>query len=207
MELRSNNFDDGERIPGEYAFAVPDPDEHVHLAENRNPHLAWSGVPSDARSLVLVCVDPDAPSRPDDVNKEGRTVPASLSRSNFYHWLLVDLPPEDGEIAAGSCSEGVVPGGKRSPEGPHGARQGRNDYTLWFSGDKDMEGVYLGYDGPCPPWNDERVHHYHFVLYATDLPHCPVEGAFDGQAVEAAIQGHVVAEAELIGTYSLNPDL
>src|SRR3546814_13406313 len=29
-----------------------------------------------------------------------------------------------------------------------------------------MEGRYLGYDGPCPPWNDERVHRYHFEVIA-----------------------------------------
>ena len=68
-----------------------------------------------------------------------------------------------------------------------------------------MGGQYFGYDGPCPPWNDELLHHYHFVLYATDLARCPVEGAFTGQQVEQAIAGHVLAEARLTGTYSLNP--
>ena len=68
-----------------------------------------------------------------------------------------------------------------------------------------MAGQYFGYDGPCPPWNDERLHHYHFVLYATDLARCPVEGAFTGQQVRTALAGHVLAEAKLTGTYSLNP--
>jgi hypothetical protein len=68
-----------------------------------------------------------------------------------------------------------------------------------------MGGLYFGYDGPCPPWNDERLHHYHFVLYATSLVRCPVEGAFTGIQVEAAITGHLLAEARLTGTYSLNP--
>lgn len=70
-----------------------------------------------------------------------------------------------------------------------------------------MEGTYFGYDGPCPPWNDERLHHYHFVPYATDLARCPVEGAFTGPEVEAGITGHVLAEVRLTGTYSLNPGL
>jgi phosphatidylethanolamine-binding protein (PEBP) family uncharacterized protein len=68
-----------------------------------------------------------------------------------------------------------------------------------------MEGQYLGYDGPCPPWNDTLLHHYHFTLYATDLVRCPVEGAFTGQQVKDAIGPHVLAEARLTGTYSLNP--
>jgi phosphatidylethanolamine-binding protein (PEBP) family uncharacterized protein len=68
-----------------------------------------------------------------------------------------------------------------------------------------MSGVYLGYDGPCPPWNDAIPHHYHFVLYATDLERCPVEAAFSGAEVEAAIAGHVLAESRVTGVYSLNP--
>ena len=95
--------------------------------------------------------------------------------------------------------------GKRTPPGPSGSRQGLNDYTGWFSGDADMGGDYLGYDGPCPPWNDERLHHYHFVLYATDLEQCPVQGSFTGAEVLSAIQGHILAETRLTGTYSLNP--
>jgi phosphatidylethanolamine-binding protein (PEBP) family uncharacterized protein len=43
------------------------------------------------------------------------------------------------------------------------------------------------------------------VLYATDLERCPVEGAFTGQQVRAALEGHVLAEARLTGTYTLNP--
>jgi phosphatidylethanolamine-binding protein (PEBP) family uncharacterized protein len=42
-------------------------------------------------------------------------------------------------------------------------------------------------------------------LYATDLGRCPVEGAFTGPQVLAAIAGHVLAQARLTGTYSLNP--
>ena len=99
----------------------------------------------------------------------------------------------------------MVARGKQSPAGPAGARQGINDYTLWFGGDAAMGGQYFGYDGPCPPWNDELLHHYHFVLLATDLARCPVDGAFTGAQVRAAVEGHVLAEARLTGTYSLNP--
>jgi phosphatidylethanolamine-binding protein (PEBP) family uncharacterized protein len=80
-----------------------------------------------------------------------------------------------------------------------------NDYTLWFAGDPAMQGKYFGYDGPCPPWNDTLLHHYHFTLYATSLERCPVEGEFTGQQVQEAIARHVLAEARLTGTYSLNP--
>jgi Raf kinase inhibitor-like YbhB/YbcL family protein len=205
MQLMSSSFGHGQRIPSEYAFGVPDPIDHLRLGANRNPHLRWSGAPSTTRSLVLVCVDTDVPTRGDDVNQAGRVVPASLPRTDFYHWLMVDLPPTVHEIAAGACSDGIVARGKRTPAGPAGARQGLNDYTSWFAGDADMGGDYLGYDGPCPPWNDELLHHYHFVLYATDLERCPVDGPFTPAALRAAIAGHVLAEARLTGTYSLNP--
>jgi hypothetical protein len=205
MQLMSSSFGHGQRIPGEFAFAVPDPVGHLRLSSNRNPHLHWSGAPSATRSLVLLCVDTDVPTRADDVNKEDRVVPADLPRTDFHHWVMVDIPIAVHEIAAGACSDGIVARGKRTPTGPAGSRQGLNDYTGWFAGDADMGGEYFGYDGPCPPWNDALLHHYHFVLYATDLVRCPLDGAFTGADVRSAIAGHVLAEARLTGTYSLNP--
>jgi len=205
VQLMSSSFGHQQRIPEQFAFGVPDVAQHLRLGPNRNPHLHWSGVPTGTKSLALLCVDTDVPTRADDVNQEGRVVPASLPRADFYHWVMVDIPPAASEIAAGAYADGIVPRGKQSPAGPPGSRQGINDYTLWFAGDADMAGQYFGYDGPCPPWNDERLHHYHFVLYATDIARCPVEGAFTGQQVRTALAGHVLAEAKLTGTYSLNP--
>ena len=72
MHLMSSSFVHGQRIPDEFAFCAPDPAQHVRMSGNRNPHLRWTGVPSTARSLVLLCVDTDVPTRPDDVNKEVR---------------------------------------------------------------------------------------------------------------------------------------
>jgi hypothetical protein len=68
-----------------------------------------------------------------------------------------------------------------------------------------MAGNYFGYDGPCPPWNDEIIHHYHFTLYATGLEKCPVQGTFTGPDVLSAIAGHVLATASLVGTYAIYP--
>ncbi|MDJ0929222.1 MAG: YbhB/YbcL family Raf kinase inhibitor-like protein [Gammaproteobacteria bacterium] len=207
MKLTSENFADGGGIPERCAFGVPDPDEHLALGENRNPQLSWSGIPADAQSLVLICTDVDVPSSLDDFNKEGRTIALDLPRVDFIHWVMVDVPAADGGVAEGECSDGIVPRGKQNPVGPPGSRQGINDYTGFMSGDPDMRGDYYGYEGPCPPWNDERLHHYEFVLYATDLPRCPVADKFTAADVLNAIEGHVLAEAKLTGTYSLNPDV
>lgn len=207
MKISSNSFADGQRIPGEFAFAVPNPVHHVSLGKNRNPHLAWSDAPEGTKSFALICRDPDSPSKGDDVNQEGRTVPANLARLDFFHWVLVDLPADLREIAAGEFSSEVTPRGKSGPTAPHGSRRGINDYTSWFNSDNDMRGEYFGYDGPCPPWNDEIVHRYVFTLYALDVARFPLEGHFDGLAALAAMRGHVLAQASLTGTYSLNPAL
>jgi len=205
MKLSSNSLVEGQPVPPENAFCVPDSESHVAFAPNRNPHLAWSDLPSGTRSLALICHDSDVPSAGDDVNQEGREVPADLPRVDFTHWVLVDLRPDRDDIAEGEFSSGVTARGKAGPEGPDETRQGINNYTDWFAGDPDMAGDYYGYDGPCPPWNDSIVHHYHFTLYALDFARCPVEGRFDRDEVLKAIEGHVLGQAGIMGTYSLNP--
>jgi len=205
MKLTSSSFAANQRIPEEFAFCAPDPKSHVTLSKNRNPQLAWSDLPAGAKSLVLICHDYDVPSKPDDVNQEGRTISSKLPRVDFYHWVLVDLDPASGPIKAGEFSDGVTARGKKGPDGPRGTRQGVNDYTGWFASDKDMAGNYFGYDGPCPPWNDEIPHHYVFTLYALGVAKCGVQGTFKGPDVLGAIRGHVLGQAELTGVYALNP--
>lgn len=207
MKLTSTSFADGQKIPGELAFCIPDPAHHVCLGKNLNPQLAWFDVPAGTRSFVVICHDPDVPSKGDDVNQEGRVVPASLPRVDFFHWVLIDLPVAVNGLKEGEFSNDVTPRGKPGPQAAHGARQGINNYTDWFAGDHDMRGDYHGYDGPCPPWNDEVVHHYVFTVYALDIDSLPITGKFGGQEVRAAMQGHILAEASLTGTYTLNPAL
>jgi Raf kinase inhibitor-like YbhB/YbcL family protein len=207
MQLKSRSFSDGGGIPAELAFAVIAPGIHIALGKNCNPHLVWSDVPEATKSFALICHDYDVPSRGDDVNKEGREVPASLPRVDFFHWLLLDIPAVVREIEAGSHSNGVVPRGKSGPAAPGGLRHGINDFTSWFASDSEMRGDYYGYDGPCPPWNDARLHHYVFTLHALDVLRLEVDGALIGKNVRAALAGHVLAEASLTGTYSLNPDV
>lgn len=205
MKLTSTCFADNHRIPGENSFCIPDGKGQCVLGANRNPELAWSDLHTGTLSLVLICHDPDVPSKGDDVNKEGWVVPAALPRVDFFHWVLVDLDWNSGPIGEGEFSNGVTPRGKPGPDGPRGTRQGINDYTNWFAGDNEMAGNYFGYDGPCPPWNDEIHHRYVFTLYALDVPRCPVSGNFTGHDVRQAIEGHVIETATLTGLYTLNP--
>ena len=203
MKLWSDSWTNGVRIPARYAAGKPTA-SGVGFADNVNPHLAWSDVPAGTRSLVLVCHDFDVPSRGDDVNQPDREVPSDLPRVDFFHWVLVDLPPSRAQIAEGEFSRGFTERGKAGPATLHGARQGLNDYTNWFASDEQMRGDYFGYDGPFPPFNDSLVHHYVFTLYALDLERLPVDGRFTGADVRAALAGHVLAEATHSGTYTLN---
>ena len=207
MKLTTTAFRDGGVIPAEFAFGRPDPKTHVALSANRNPDFAWSGAPAGTKSFALLCVDPDVPSRGDDVNQEGRVVPASLPRVDFFLWVLVDLPPSATSIARGEHAEGVVPHGKPGPAAKHGARHGVNDYTGWFAGDSAMAGDWYGYDGPCPPWNDAIVHRYVFTVYALDVPRLAIEGRFGGADARRAMDGHVLAQASVTGRYALNPSV
>ena len=210
MKLSSESFRDGAAIPPACAFAAIAGDGQVALSANRNPHLSWSDVPAGTESLVLLCIDGDVPRDATDVNRAGASLPASMPRDDFFHWSLIDIPVARHDIAEGALSDGVVARGKPGPEvALDGAtlRQGVNDYTAWFATDPAMAGDYYGYDGPCPPWNDERVHHYIFRIYALDVPRLALEGRFTCVDVLNAIHGHIVDEAQLIGTYTLNPAL
>jgi Raf kinase inhibitor-like YbhB/YbcL family protein len=205
MKVWSHSFKDGDPIPAKNAFGKHHPAQHVELSDNASPHLAWEGAPTGTRSFAVICVDPDVPSRGDDVNKEGRTVPADLPRVPFYHWVLVDLPSTTSAIAEGEHSSGITARGKPGPAAPGGVRHGVNDYTGWFAGDPDMSGSYFGYDGPCPPWNDSIVHHYTFTVYALDVDRVPLEGELRAPDVLAAIEGHVLDQGSIMGTYAINP--
>jgi Raf kinase inhibitor-like YbhB/YbcL family protein len=213
MRIWSESFSEGGTIPERCAFAAMDPASHARLSSNRSPHLAWDEVPAGTESLVLLVRDVDVPTDGRAVNQEGRTVPESLPRTDFYHWSLVDIPVSLHTFAEGLFSDMVTPGGKSGPPVPftikngteHQLRHGINDYTGWFASDPDMAGEYYGYDGPCPPWNDERVHTYVFTLYALDIPRLPLDGQFTGKEVRLAIKGHILDEASVFGVYSLNP--
>jgi len=208
MKLSSDSFRNGGAIPAENAFAALGKDGQVSLSANRNPHLAWRDVPAGTESLVLLCIDGDAPQDASDVNRAGHSLPASLPRGDFFHWSLIDIPVGVQAIAEGALSDGVTAHGKPGPAAALDGlalRQGVNDYSGWFAADPAMAGDYYGYDGPCPPFNDERVHHYMFRIYALDTPRLELKGRFTCADVLNAIHGHIIDEAQLIGTYTLNP--
>mgnify|MGYP000035111175 FL=1 len=206
MKLTLNAWANGQPIPAKFAFGqIPD-EGRFELAQNINPAINWDGAPTGTKSFAVICHDPDVPSSGKDVNKEGKTVPADLPRVDFYHWVLVNIAADTHEIAEGADSAGVTPKGKAAGVQGHGTT-GINSYTDWFAGDADMGGNYGGYDGPCPPWNDSIMHHYHFTVYALDVEALNLEGAFTGADALAAMKGHVLDQASHMGTYTMNPNL
>ena len=185
-------------IPQQYAFCVPAAQNHTARGANKNPRIRWSKGPEGTKSYAVIVHDTDVPSVRDDMNKEGRTVPASLKRVDFIHMVLIDIPASATEIPEGKDSNGVTPKGKPPGKTDLGVR-GINDYSKFMSG--DMAGSYGGYDGPCPPWNDTIKHHYHFVVYALDRALATPAGA-DLATLSAAMKGHVLASGELVATYA-----
>lgn len=204
MQLSSQSLVDGAAIPVRHAMGVPGANGPEPGA-NVSPALSWSGFPAGTRSFVLVCVDPDAPSVADDVNRSDRQVPYALPRASFFHWLLVDIPVGVTSIAEGADATGLTPRGKPAGRAACGVR-GLNDYTGWFAGDEAMSGQYGGYDGPWPPFNDERVHRYHFTIHALDVESLALPLHFSGSDVLAAMAGHVLDQATITVTYALNPE-
>jgi len=98
--------------------------------------------------------------------------PAAPKRT-WVHWVLYDIPP---------TVQGLPEGGRPAFEGAHA---GLNDWQR------------TGYGGPCPPIGRHR---YFFKLYALDKRLGDLQQPTKAQ-LEQAMQGHVLAQAELIGTY------
>jgi len=199
MIISVPSFTNGAAIPDQYAYCKPDTARHTAYSENKNPEIQWSELPQGTQSLALLCVDDQVPTTFEQANQEGKTIAAETPRTDFYHWVVINIDPKRHRIKAGEDSDGIVAGGKPAGHRPYGV-VGLNSYS---SGKK----IQAGYDGPCPPWNDERMHQYHFKLYALDIPSLQLDGNFTGPDVLTAMKGHVLAQANWIGLYTLNPAL
>ncbi|MEX0583844.1 MAG: YbhB/YbcL family Raf kinase inhibitor-like protein, partial [Sneathiella sp.] len=108
LKVKIDGWENGGPIPGKFAFGVPAAEGHVALSENRSPAISWSDAPEDTKSFAIICHDPDVPSSGEDVNQEGKTVPASLPRVDFYHWVQVDIPLEYSSLAEGEVTDGIT---------------------------------------------------------------------------------------------------
>jgi Raf kinase inhibitor-like YbhB/YbcL family protein len=192
----------GGALPDEAAFCGRD----GNPGQNVSPAVSWTAGPGGTRSYVLLMVDVDVPQDLSLIGKPDVTIPEDAPRRPFYHWVLADIPASVTGIDAGADSRGVTPKGKPLGPTPYGVR-GVNDYAGFFNGNPETAGPHGGYDGPCPPANDARLHHYAFRVYALDVESLALKEGFDGKAVEEAMAGHILAQAEVVGTYTMNPAL
>ena len=196
----------GGMIEPQYAFCIPADTGHVQDGTDKNPGISWSGEPAGTKSFALVMTDPDVPAPFDDAGKEGKKLAADAPRRDFYHWVVVNIPATTHSIPAGADSASLSKNGKSERQLAYGLR-GINDYAGYMAGNPDRIGVYAGYDGPCPPWNDERIHHYHFKIFALDSVKLDVPENFGGTDALKAMAGHVLGSGEVVGNYTLNPAL
>jgi Raf kinase inhibitor-like YbhB/YbcL family protein len=202
LNVELGDLDAQRRFPDQAAFCPPD----AVKTKNVSPSVTWSPGPARTQSYALLMVDPDVPRDFSQINKAGTVIVADAPRVTIHHWVLIDIPPTTTSLPSGIDSDGVVPHGKAVGETGHG-RRGANVFTSFFASNAQMAGTYGGYDGPCPPINDERVHRYVVRVFALDTPSLGLTGAFDGPAVEKAMLRHILAKGEVIGTYTLNPHL
>lgn len=149
ISLSSSAFGTMETIPAEFTCDGKD----------ISPPLAWSGLPSGTKSVVLICDDPDAPV------------------GTWVHWVCYNMPPS---------STGLPQNIPKTEKIPSGGLQGITDFKR------------VGYGGPCPP---SGTHRYFFKLYALDRL-LDLAAGKSKKEVEQAMKGHILGEAQLIGTYA-----
>lgn len=147
------------------------PKQHTGEGQDVSPPLTWEAVPAGTKSFALIGDDPDAPSAK-------RPAPQP-----WVHWVIYNIPGDARSLPAGIARSSKL-------VTPAGACQGHNS---WPSDN-------VGYLGPMPP-NGSGSHRYFFKLYALDdlLSLTPTQAS--KQSLLDAMQGHVLAEAELMGTY------
>ncbi len=95
----------------------------------------------------------------------------------FTHWVVFNIPAHRNELPEGVFAEKMM---------KKGCYQGLNDFRQ------------MGYGGPCPP--PGKPHHYRFHLYALDNV-LDVPSGVPRSAVQGAMKGHILAEAEIVGLY------
>jgi len=173
LQIESGAFKEGEMIPAKYTCDGTD----------ISPPLFWNNAPPATKSFVLICDDPDAPA------------------GTWVHWVVYNISAKVTQLPEGVFVKKL------------GAEEGINS---WGSSRR-------GYGGPCPP---SGTHRYYFKLYALDAEkltvRVPAAKQPDGpRIIEYApgveklakgilatkndvlqvMQGHVLAEAHLMGTY------
>jgi len=124
-------------------------------------------------SPALTWTDPPAGTQSFAIIEDDPDAPSGT----FVHWLVYDLPAAYRRLPEGLSGNDQMAGG---------GRQGTNDFSR------------TGYSGPCPP--PGKPHRYFIRLYALDAT-TNLHPAATRKELESAMQGHILAQAELMGRY------
>lgn len=160
--VTSANFKEGELLGSRqvlseaYGFGC--------AGENRSPQLSWSGAPAGTQSFAVTCFDPDAPTG-----------------SGFWHWVLVNIPPDVTSLAEGA-------GNPSLGKSPAGALETRTDFGQ------------PGYGGPCSP-PGSNFHRYVFAVHALNVAQLPVSADTSAALVSFMLGMHTIAKGELHGIF------
>jgi Raf kinase inhibitor-like YbhB/YbcL family protein len=161
FKVVSDSFKDGDYLGKDHVMSA---DFGFGCAGgNTSPHLKWSGAPEGTKSFAITCYDPDAPTG-----------------SGFWHWLVVNIPPNVTELALGAGSAG----GKM----PAGSLQTRTDCGK------------PGYAGPCPPEGD-HPHRYLFTVFAVSKDKIEVGADTSAAVVGFNLNFATLAKASIMGLF------
>jgi Raf kinase inhibitor-like YbhB/YbcL family protein len=160
--VRSGSFKDGDYLAKDHILSA----DYGFGCEggNKSPHLAWSGAPTGTKSFAVTCFDPDAPTG-----------------SGFWHWLVVNVPPDVTELALDA-------GNPKVPKLPKEALQTRTDFGA------------PGYGGPCPPLGD-HPHRYLFTVFAVGADSLPVTADTSAAIIGFQLNFNTLAKAAIMGLY------
>lgn len=186
LTVTVDGIHDGGTIPDVLALCVPTNDGKSGPGRNMRPAIHWSGAPKGTQSFAVFMVDTDVPADFSDAGKDGKIIAADAKRRDFFHYGVIDIPADVTNLSGGET--GSV------------AASGRELVT-------DL-GAYVPtptqFGGPCPPWNDKRLHHYHFHVLALSSPHVTLPKDATAAQAWAKLAPTALAHGELIGTYSLH---
>lgn len=189
LQIQVEGIANQKAIPEKFALCQPDGEGKSKGADNIRPTISWGHAPKGTKAFAVVVTDPDVPADFANAGQEGKVVKEDAKRQLFYHWALADIPAEVTQI----------PGGP-SRDAPAFGKAASGSLAKYVDNPTQ-------YGGPCPPWNDQRVHHYTFTVYALKVPTLDVPDAPTAAEVEAAAKKAAIAFASQTGTYTLNPEL
>jgi Raf kinase inhibitor-like YbhB/YbcL family protein len=199
LKVRFGKTEPGDILPPQNASCVAT--RHGVSAPGRNfsPPVDWSKGPAGTKSYALTLVDPTVPANRANFNKESVTIALDSPRSEFVHWVLADIPASQLHLPEGADGDGLIKGGLPLKRTLHGLRgqNGNGDGAL-------KNGPHGGYFGPCPPWNDERIHEYQLTVYALDTAELKLPAIFDRAQLLTAAKGHILAQGTATVNYTTN---